>query len=143
MPLQPNFHDNDRYSETTVPVTLTGKKDPSRNFRGVIIGMTPDGFGFRSDDDDLGNASLEEILRQPYECNIHLEGSLFDEILCRITRVEACRHDPRYRYFGVAQYLQITDVDEISIQTGVKLYSSKRPRRPLVSKPPPPKPRTE
>lgn len=118
------------------PITLTGRRDSSIAFHAVAIGLSETGLGFRSSDQKLGLASLEAIIRQPFV--LRFEGIETEEIIVRILRIEACRHDPTYLYFGAVEFLSISDLDSLTIQTGLKVFESKKKPPPFISAPPPP-----
>lgn len=118
------------------PITLAGRRDPSIAFHAVAIGLSETGLGFRSSDQKLGLASLEALIRQPFV--LQFEGVATEEIIVRILRIEACRHDPTYLYFGAAEFLSISDLDSLTIQTGLKVFESKKKPPPFISSPPPP-----
>ncbi len=121
-----------------VPDQLTGRRDPSVSFGAVAIGLSETGLGFRSSDQKLGVSSVETLLRQPFVLVFHAPGLKTQEIIVRILRVEACRHDPAYLYFGAAEFLSISDVDVLTLQTGLKIFESRKKPPPVFSAPPPP-----
>lgn len=122
--------------EYVAPITLTGRRDASIAFHAVAIGFSETGLGFRSSDQKLGLSSLEALIRQPFV--LRFEGVATEEIIVRILRIEACRHDPTYLYFGAAEFLSISDLDSLTIQTGLKVFESKKKPPPFISVPPPP-----
>ncbi len=122
-----------------VPVRLIGKRDRSIEFTAVAIGISENGLGFRSSDPRLGVAALEALIRQPFECRFEAKGVVVDEILVRIIRIEACRKDPAYLYFGACDFLSISDVDQLTLQTGLRKFERKSAaREPVISAPVPP-----
>jgi len=125
-------------AEVTVPVYFRGKREAEFTFEGVAVGLTDNGFGFRSNDQQLGYATIEAILRQAFTVAFAIPGVSTNEIIGRILRVEACRYDPHFLYFGAAEFLQIDDVDNLALQTGLQVYPKHKSSRPVISRPPPP-----
>lgn len=124
--------------EIVVPMIMKGKRAPEVTFRAVAVGLSENGFGFRSNDEGLGVSSVQAILRQAFYCRFEV-GDLFEhDIICRILRLEACRYDPTYLYFGAAEFLMLEDMDSLAMQTGMKIYPKKKPARLVISHPPPP-----
>lgn len=123
--------------KVTVPAKFIGKRDSTVSFEAVVIGLSEDGLGFRSSDTRLGISSLESIIRQPFECRFSIVGFDTGEIIIRITRIEACRKDPSFLYFGAAEFLSISDLDQLMLQTGLKKYV-KKSSAPIIGTPPPP-----
>lgn len=121
-----------------VPVLLTGRRDSSIVFSGLAVGLSEDGFGFRSSDQRLGLAAIEALLRQPFRCAFDVPGLKHDEILVRLLRVEASRKDPSHLYFCAVEFMQVTDIDLMTLQTSLPVFSKKRVAAPSIGPPPPP-----
>lgn len=121
-----------------MPVQLTGRREPSVSFSAVAIGLSETGLGFRSSDQRLGVSSVEALLRQPFVLVFNASGLRTQEIIVRILRIEACRHDPAYLYFGAAEFLSISDIDVLTLQTGLKIFESRKKPPPHIATPPPP-----
>jgi len=128
--------DPDEY--VIVPALLIGKRDSSVQFEVVVVGFSDNGLGFRSRDTRLGLSSVESLLRQPFECKFNVQNLNTDEIIVRIIRIEACRKDPAYLYFGAADFLKISDLDQLMFQSGIKKYEKKIHPQQMIATPLPP-----
>lgn len=126
-------------AEVQLPLEFKAKHDDSLVFEAVVVGLTEIGMGFRSADPRLGSLTVDLLTRHPFMCNGVADPEI--EIYCSIQRIEPCRHDPNFLYFGVAEFLKEINIQEISEKTGLKVFASKRQKRPVISKPPPPLPR--
>lgn len=122
----------------SVLIHLKGRRDATVEFEAVATGLSETGLGFRSRDQRLGVASLESLIRQPFCIRFESVDLQTEEIVVRILRLEACRHDPAYLYFGAAEFLQISDIDTLMFQTGLKFFESKKKGAPVIGPPPPP-----
>jgi hypothetical protein len=121
-----------------VPVLFSGRRDESVRFSGIAVGLSEDGFGCRTNDQRLGLAAVEGLLRQPFRVLFDIPGLHHDEILIRLLRIEAARKDPSHLYFIAAEFMQLSDVDMLSLQTALPLFSKKRTAGPVIGPPPPP-----
>ncbi|MEW5693849.1 MAG: PilZ domain-containing protein [Candidatus Hydrogenedentota bacterium] len=108
-----------------VLVRLTAVHQEQFSFEGVAVGLSVHGMGLRSSDPVLNCATLQMLMRDAFKVMFQIEGVEFSDITCKILRVEKSRKDPTKDYFIAVRFIQISDLDELNLQTYIRFYSSR------------------
>lgn len=112
--------------EVAVEVRLTGLQDDGLEIVGEATGLSVNGMGFRTSDPRMEAAPLKKLMRQAFRADFQIEGVEFSEIVCKILRVERSRRDPTKFYFVAVKFIQISDLDELNLQSYIRFFASDR-----------------